>query len=270
MKLILLKASVLLTRMTLSCFIVGASPLQAQEVALRNWEMKNGGTMKATGVSVNFGGVNVKSPDGSKQAFVAYDRLAPSEIKYAVENLPITLGDTEKIKFGANSISSTRDNYRIVTGYSISFPQHSTSSTSSGNSSSSSAGGIREITERESKSSKLIELKMSSITSGVAVRVDFLAIANSGGTKYVAHRKSGIFFFRRAGEVSLFDFPPMNDYHGWAFVFRSIETGQILDSVASGQHLEGYAESYIKDKGGKAEESADEIKEMLLDAVLEK
>jgi hypothetical protein len=103
---------------------------------------------------------------------------------------------------------------------------------------------------------------------GVAVRVDFLAIAFSEGSKRVVRNLSDVYFFK-TGEVALYELTPMDDYYGWAFVFRSIESGEILGSAASAKPLEPYAEAYIKSKGGVSKEPTAEIRKMILTAISE-
>lgn len=262
MKFILIRSQI-----PLLVFILFSVPLLAEETAARTWKMKNGGIMTAIGVSANFGGIIAKSHQGPKQAFIPYKNLDPSEIAYAVTNLPIVMGDSEKFKLQGKSVSSTRDNYKVVTGYAVSFPTTTHSSSTSGNSTTNTSGGVREITRPAAKSSKLVELGLSSISNGFAVWVDFVAIANGREGKSVKHYSTGIYYFKETGDVSLFDLPPMDDYLGWAFVFRSIETGKILGSSASSQPLQNYAEAFVTEKGGSAKQTTDETRKLILEAI---
>ena len=240
-------------------------PLAAQNKEPRLWKMKNGKTMNAIGINVNFSGMIAQAPKGDERAFIPYKNLDPLEVKYAAENLPINMGESEKFKLVARTISSTRNNYKVVTGYARTFPSVTNNSSGSGNSNTTSAGGIREITKRASTSSKLIELRMSSLCDGVATWVDFLVIGE--GKTIVKHEK-GVYYFKELGDIVLFDFPPTNNYMAWAFVFRSIETGEILGSQSSIQPLKDFAEATVKASSVSAKQKPDEIRKMLLKAVI--
>jgi hypothetical protein len=242
-----------------------ASQTLAQVRESRAWKMKDGREVNAIGVSVNFGGVLLRAPQGDRQIFFPFKNLSPSEAKDAVQNLPILMGGSENFKLSAKTVATTRDNYKVVTGYAITLPSSVRTSSSSGNSMSTSSGGVQELTKRESKSSKVIELKMTSLCDGVAVWVDFLVI---GDGKAIMKHEKGVYFFSGTDDVILFDFPPTVDYKAWAFVFRSIESGAILGSQASIQPLAEYAENFIKNTGESSKQTSEDIKKALYLAVI--
>lgn len=244
-----------------------ADPVWCQETVARVWKMKDGKTMTAMGVSVNFGGICAESPDGKKKVFVPFKQLDPSEISYAVNKLPVIMGNSETFKLVGQTISSARYNYQVVTGYAVSFPTTTSGSTSSGNGSTSTSGGIREITKREGKSSKLVELKMSSLCDGTGIWVDFMVVTGGGGGKRAEKWESGVYYFKETGDVSLFDFSNVNDYVGWAFVFRSLESGKILGSSASIEPLRAFAESTVTEKRSSSKMKAEEIRKLISNAL---
>lgn len=199
----------------------------------RTWTSKDGRTMEGRGVHVSPAGVAVLREGETEPVVIPFEVLQEADARWAIHALPVHVNDD--VRLSARTVRQNRSLRERDTG---SFAVAVVGTFRYGTDRFETLGVLRPITEQVAVSGRVVEVTLSSLSGAGITAVEFYTIQGSGNRRRIHSIEVGIYEFTRTGSSIEIPTAMIEDFSGWAVVARSVNTGRVVDLVASLQPIE--------------------------------